>query len=149
MRISGYGITVDLPATWEGRIYKRAEGLPILHAGTFALPADDGDFGSGAVASMGASDAFAALLEYDPTLAYTGIFASDGLPLPIRGIDASPKALQRLIRGRTAVQRFFTQSGRAFCLYVVLPAGPLLAGLVSQANQILRTIAIDPPGGHP
>jgi hypothetical protein len=149
VKISGYGITVELPATWEGRIYKRPEGFPILHAGTFALPAEDGDFGSGAVASMGSSDAFAALLEYDPTLAYTGIFAPNGFPLPLRGSDASPKAMQRIVRGRTAVQRFFTESGRAFCLYAVFPAGARLVSLVAHANRILQTITIDPPGEQP
>src|SRR5207247_10659109 len=115
-RLSNYGITVDLPATWEGRIYRRPQGFPILQAATFPLPLEDGDFGSGAVASMGSSDTFAALLEYDPELAFTGIFGPSGLPLPLRAGDASPKALQRLLPKRTAIQRFFTESGRAFCL---------------------------------
>src|SRR5206468_10250400 len=83
MRLSNYGITVDLPATWEGRIYRRPQGFPILQAATFPLPLEDGDFGSGAVASMGSSDTFAALLEYDPELSFTGIFGPSCLPLPL------------------------------------------------------------------
>ena len=53
---------MDLPAGWEGRIYRRTLGYPIAHAGSFALPPHDGDFGSGAIVAMGPTDAFAALL---------------------------------------------------------------------------------------
>lgn len=149
MNISGYGISLSLPTAWEGRIYQRPGGYPIVHVGSFALPGDDGDFGSGAVMAMGSEDAFAALLEYDPALAGTGIFAPPGLPLPIRAVDTDPNTLQRLIRGRTAVQRFFTQSGRAFCLYVVFPSNSRLRQMITEANHILGTIAIEPQGSLP
>jgi len=147
MKISGYGITLNLPQAWEGRIYQRPEGYPIAHAGSFALPSDDADFGSGAVIAMGPTDAFAALLEYDPVLAATGIFAPPGLPLPLRARDTNPKTLQRLVRGRTAVQRFFTQSGRAFCLYVVFSSNTWLHRTIAEANRILATVTIEPRGG--
>jgi len=147
MKISGYGIALDLPRTWEGRIYQRPEGYPIVHAGSFALPPDDADFGSGAIVAMGPTDAFAALLEYDPLLAATGIFAPPGLPLPLRAADTKPRTLQRLIRGRTAVQRFFTQSGRAFCLYAVFPHNAWLQRTIGEANRILQTVTIEPRGG--
>ena len=147
MKISGYGISLSLPTAWEGRIYQRPRGYPIVHAGSFALPADDADFGSGAIIAMGPTDAFAALLEYDPVLAATGIFAPPGLPLPLRAGDTNPKTLQRIVRGRTAVQRFFTQSGRAFCLYVVFPSNAWLQRMVGEANRILTTVTIEPRGG--
>jgi hypothetical protein len=147
MNISGYGISLSLPTAWEGRIYQRSHGYPIAHAGSFALPADDADFGSGAIIAMGPTDAFAALLEYDPVLAGTGIFAPLGLPLPLRAAEANPKTLQRIVRGRTAVQRFFTQSGRAFCLYVVFPSNAWLQRKVAEANRILATVTIEPRGG--
>ena len=146
MRISGHGIEMNLPAGWEGRIYRRPLGYPIAHAGSFALPPEDGDFGSAAIVAMGPSDAFAALLEYDPLLAGTGIFASPGIPLPLRAADTSPKTLQRQVRGRTAVQRFFTESGRAFCLYVVLPSNARLPRMIAEANRILSTVTIAPGG---
>jgi len=144
MKISGHGISLNLPSAWEGRIYQRPQGFPIVHAGSFALPADDADFGSGAIIAMGTTDVFAALLEYDPVLAGTGIFAPPGLPLPIRATETSPKTLQRLVRGRTAVQRFFTQSGRAFCLYVVFPSNAWLQRKIVDTNRILATVTIDP-----
>ena len=52
MKISGHGISLNLPAAWEGRIYQRPQGFPIVHAGSFALPADDADFGSGAIIAV-------------------------------------------------------------------------------------------------
>ena len=88
----------------DPRIYRRPEGLPILHTATFPLPQHDGDFGSGAIASMKPGDVFCALLEYDRDLAGTGLFAPPGLPLPVRAADASPAALQRMLPGRVGLQ---------------------------------------------
>jgi hypothetical protein len=142
MRISGHGIEVDLPNGWEGRIYRRPEGRPILHAASFALPADDGDFGGVAVAEMPSGGVFIALAEYDPDVLGTALFAPRGLPLPLRAADAHPRALQRLGRGRAGIQRFFTTRGRPFCLYVVIGSERLRAAGVDQANLVLGSLSI-------
>jgi hypothetical protein len=144
VRLSGHGIQVDLPAGWDGRIYRRAEGRPVLHTGTFPLPPHDADFGSSAAAAAGPDDTFAALVEYDVGLAGIGLFEPSGLPLPLRPGDFSPRALQRLLPGRAGVQRFFSSGDRAFCLYVVIgtpPAGPFDVG---PANRVLRTVVVTP-----
>ena len=52
MILRAHGMSVDLPDGWEGRIFRRRHGDPTLHAGTFALPQDDGEFGSRATAAM-------------------------------------------------------------------------------------------------
>jgi hypothetical protein len=142
MRLAGHGISVGLPRGWEARIYRRPEGLPILHTATFPLPPHDGDFGSGAIASMRPGDVFCALLEYDRDLAGTGLFAPPGLPLPVRAADASPAALQRMLPGRAGLQRFFTHAGRPFCLYVVVRSGK--GGPIDVANEVLASVTIDP-----
>jgi len=142
VRIAAHGLDVDLPPGWDGRIYRRHEGHPILHAGSFPLPKDDGDFGVRAVAAMGPSDVFLALLEYEAELADAGLFASHGIPFPLRAADVDPRALQRLQTGRAGVQRFFSAGRRAFCLYVVVGTGRGAAGPVDMANEVLRTLAI-------
>jgi hypothetical protein len=145
MRLSAYGIEVDLPSGWEGQIYRRpGGGRPILHAGSFALPAGDGDFGSLAVGALGAGSSFVALLEYDPALAGTGLFARRGMPLPLRVAEAHARAMPRAVAGRAAVQRFFTESGRAFCLYVVISAPAGASRAVREANTVLATVRIAP-----
>jgi hypothetical protein len=142
VRIEGYGIRVDLPDGWEGRIYRRPEGFPVLQLGNFALPALDGDFGSQAAREMGRGTAFAAMPEYDPALAGVGLFQPQGLPLPVRMADASPKAMPRMLPERAGIQRFFTESGRAFCLYVVLRATSNPRHLVQAFNRVLETIQV-------
>lgn len=99
---------------WRGEVPN-----PVLHLANFALPPGRGDFGTGAVERMGTPHVFVSLFEYDPAEAGRPLFADRGLPRP-RAHDFAPNALQRRLPGQAGVQRFFTERGRAFCLYVVL-----------------------------
>jgi hypothetical protein len=146
LTIAGYGISIDLPAGWEGLIYRRKDAHPILHAGSFALPGGDGDFGTGAIDAMGPGDVFVALLEYDGALGGYGLFGTQGIPIPVRTGELSPRAFPRIVRGRVAVQKFFTDQDRAFCLYFVAAATDGLPprAAVRSANRILRTLQIYP-----
>jgi hypothetical protein len=147
MEISGYGIRVDLPAGWEGRLYKRLEGDPTLHAGTFPLPPEDGDFGGLAISSMAGDAAFLVLTEYDRELAGRGLFAPSGHPTALSETDLDPRALQRTRPGLLGVQRFFTEGARAFCLYVVVGSRPSPGAVLAKANEVLRTLSIGPTVG--
>lgn len=132
MRIAAHGLGADLPDGWEGAI--RAErddqlgaasaaggvAFPVAHLGSFALPDDRGDFGSGAVDLMSSGDDFVALLEYGPEEVGSALFSGDGLPRRLDPRRFSNRALQRTLRGQAGLQEFFTHAGRAFCLYVVL-----------------------------
>ena len=144
MRISGFGIAVDLPTGWEGTIYRRPHGRPILHAGDFALPPNDADFGTTAIEAMGPAGAFAVLAEYDPALAGQGLFSRVDTPWPVRPDAPHPRALQRLLPGRAGLQRFFTASDRAFCLYLVIGTASGPDGPVHRANRVLATVRIEP-----
>jgi hypothetical protein len=146
MRIAGHGIEVELPSGWEGRVYRRPEGRPILHAATFALPADDGDFGALAVSAMPSRGVFIALAEYDPDVLGDPLFAHQGVPLPLRAADAHPRALQRLVPNRAGLQRFFTSEGRPFCLYVVIGSDPARDAEMARANAILGSLALTRQG---
>jgi hypothetical protein len=143
VRLARHGIGIDLPGGWEGRIYRRPEGNPILHAANFALPARDGDFGTGATKDMPDGGVLVVLAEFDPALAGTGLFEPHGLPLPLRGADASRKAMARMVPNRSAIQRFFTASGRAFTVYVVAVIEPSTDHLVRHASDILLTVTIE------
>ena len=52
----------------------------VLHAGTFPLPRDRGDYGSGAVDVMGPDDVFVSLLEQGPDAVGTRLYRRKGLP---------------------------------------------------------------------
>ena len=55
----------------------------------------------------------------------------------------SPNALQKTIRGQAGCQRWFTESGRPFCLYVVLGGYDRATQLVPQANTAVRSIRVE------
>jgi hypothetical protein len=124
MRLEAYGIAIELPRGWDGRIYRRPGADPTLHAANFALPSDDADFGSGALAHMPEHGAFFALKEYAawPHLRPgVGLYASRSIALPLNESDFNPRALQVGRLRQAGYQHFFTAPGeRPFCLYAVV-----------------------------
>lgn len=149
MRLSHLGLGVDLPAGWDGRIYRRTPAAtgevthPVLHAANFALPEERGDFGSGAVDLMRAQHAFVALVEYDAESARTPLFARPGFPLRLTADAFAPNQLQRALPGQAGVQRFFSERGRAFCLYVVVGTYLARATVLPPVNALLSTLQVD------
>jgi hypothetical protein len=124
MKLAAYGISLELPRGWDGRIYRRHDASPTLHAANFQLPEDDADFGSGATGRMPPGGIFLALKEYaaGPRLRPgAGLYASRSLPLPLQRRLFHPRALQVQRPGQAGFQHFFTAAGRRpFCLYAVL-----------------------------
>ena len=125
MILSKDGISVDLPAGWEGRAFVPAApppalNFPILHGASFAMVPDDSSFAGRLTAAMGRRDAMFSIVEYDPRLAGDALFREHGLPLRVSPGDVHPMAMQVPRRGQGGAQRFFSASGRAFCLYVVV-----------------------------
>jgi hypothetical protein len=145
VRIKGYGIAVDVPPGWDAKIYRRDDpaAQPNLHAANFPLPPEDGDFGSGALSTMGPGGIFMALGEYIHDVAGQGMFAPQGLPLPIHGSDLSPGTLQRRLPGQAGMQRFFTVGARPFGLYLVVGLQPDPAHLMALANQVLASLSVE------
>jgi len=159
--IRAHGIDVSLPAGWDGLITQRADepaaafsrsgvsptplrSYPVVHLANFGLPAERGDFGSGAVELMGDRDVFVVLFEYEHAAAGTALFRARGLPTALAARDFNPATLRRGIAGQSAHQAFFQDGGRAFCLYVVLGAHARRAALVPLVNRVLGTVRITP-----
>jgi hypothetical protein len=147
--LTGHGLTAHLPRGWEGSIHLRdplpgESTHPVLHAGSFPLPAPSrrGDFGSGAVERMTVFDAFVVLLEYHPSSAGTPLFARQGMPSRLDPDSFSTAILQRQIRGQAGTQAFFSQHGRAFCLYAVVGSYRNRVRLARGVNTVLEGIRI-------
>lgn len=146
MRVARHGLAVDPPPGWDVRIYRRAADIPgatthaVLHAANFALPANRGDFGSGAVEVMGPRHVLVVLFEYGADSAGTSLFAKRPRPLAFGPEDFRPNQLQRTIPGQAGTQAFFAENGRAFCLYVVLGSHHNRAGLVPLVNSAVGAI---------
>lgn len=150
MRLRGHGMAVEVPSGWEARIARRtpeagapgAVQRPVLHLATVPLPEDRGDFGGGVTGQLGPDDVFVSLFEYGPEAASTPLFATRRRPAPTAA-DFSPSGLQRSIPGQSGNQWFFQESGRAFCLYVVLGSHARRAALVSTVRSMIDTLELD------
>lgn len=157
-RLDAHGLSCVVPAGWDVRITRRAESTvpvpasdlpmggyvhPVLHAATSALPESRGDYGSGHVERMTARDVFVCLAEFDAEAGATAMF-SDGLPRRLRSAEFHPDAQQRVIAGMCGSQRFVTESGRSFCLYVVLGSWPGRRSLVPLVNDFLAGVEVHP-----
>lgn len=156
MRIAAHGLAIDAPQGWDARIsggrpeqvIAGSDGVsqptahPTLHTANFALPEERGDFGSGAVELMGSAHALVALVEYHPDAAGTALFSTSGLPRRLSVDVFSPQQLQRTIAGQAGSQHFFSDKGRAFCLYVVMGSFTNRAALISQVNAVLQGLEI-------
>ena len=163
--MTAMGVSVGLPPGWDGRIYRRPAPPPpaapagtagtvgpgasaatthaVTHAANFPLPDDAGDFGSAAVEIMGPDHVLLVLFEYHPDSSLTPLFESEGLPTSLAPERFSPSSLQRPLPGQAGAQVFFSASGRAFCLYVVLGSYQRRHHLVSLVNAVLPTLEIE------
>ncbi len=147
--LRAYGIEAPLPDGFEGRIFVRptigAEiTYPVAHFSTFALPAEVGDFGGGAVNLMGSNDIFATLFEYGPESLGKPLFARQGMPRSLDAGDFRPYVLRRGLGGQSGTQWFFTEAGRPFTLYIVLGSHAQRAVLVPRVNSLIGSMAVNP-----
>jgi hypothetical protein len=166
--LTGYGVSARLPTGWEGRVYRRPtpgaaqaaaadaganqtatgwlgdQTLPVMHLAKFALPADRGDFGSGAVELMGPTNVFLALLDYGPACLGGALFSSAGIPRPNPQLF-DPNGLQRQLPGQAGYQAFFTEAGRPMCLYVVIGSVRSAGTLCPQVDLVLDGVAVEAP----
>jgi len=157
-----HGLAADPPAGWHVAVSRRpgaqpstlaerrvapAAALdedvtrPVLHACTRPLPADRGDFGSGVVDLLGPDDVFVALVDYGSEVADVGLFANQGMPR-LAPSQFGPNRLQRPLPGLSASQHFFSEGGRAFCLFTVLGSHARRMASVQRAVALVRTVRI-------
>jgi hypothetical protein len=118
--------------------------FPVVHVSSVPIPNDAADYGSDVVETLGPTDAFVVLKEFEPSDAAQALFALEGMPRALTGDDFDPTALQRRLSGQAGRQVFFHEGGRAFCLYVVLGDYNRRYELVEGVNAVLAGIRIDP-----
>ncbi len=161
--LSAHGLAVDVPPTWEGRIFARpttgqagalayegppapdgAQTYPLIQVSSIPMPDDVGDYGSGVVERLTTADLFIVIKEFSPASATTPMFRRRGMPLPLDPGEFSPNALQRTLPGQAGIQVFFNEQGGAYCLYVVLGSFVRRDELAAQASALLSTVRFTP-----
>jgi hypothetical protein len=162
--IAAEDVGIELPAGWDGRVRRRPrnelpvgdvaiellgtplrEHLVTAHAANFALPADDGDFGTGATSAMPRRGVFTSLVEFQPgggLVPGVGLYAAAGIPGPLAPRDFDSSSMLRALPGQAGVQRFFTAAGRPFCLYAVVGSHRDAPVLIPQINALLAAVQI-------
>ena len=152
--LNGHGLSIEVPPRWEGRIFTPdlpapALNLPILHLTDTILSMQRSTFAPELAARAGPSGALVALVEFEGRLADRGLYAAQGLALPLRRDGFDPHALQLPDPSQEGHQRFFSQGGRAFCLYVVLGIGPGADARLRTVNGALATLTVTPGKARP
>jgi hypothetical protein len=146
-RIAAHRLALGLRPGWEGRILRRAtqvddeQTYAVIHLATFAMPEQRGDFGAGVTELMRTEDVFVTLFEYGPESVGTPMFEERGIPT-ITADMFSNRQLQRPISGQVGCQLFFTESDRAFCLYIVVGARGHVPDVIDEINAALRLLEI-------
>ena len=159
-QLSDSGLRVTLPSGWDGAIRPAGASGPaaearaadagdepahgfgvVLHAASFALPSERGDYGSGAVEVMSGSDVLVCLLEHPPEDLDTPLFRRRGRP-QLTTSSFSPQTMQRALPGMAGAQHFFQEAGRPFCLYVVVGSFRTRGPLVRTADNVVSSIDI-------
>lgn len=142
------GVTLGLPPGWEAEVDGGAGNpeagtlslrTPRIHLANFALPAERGDFGSGAVERMTSGDVLICILEEAADAIGTRLFDHEGMP-SLAVDDFAPDGMQRPIRGQSGAQKFFHVHGRAFALYAVMGSHLSRSALIDEVNAVLAAI---------
>jgi hypothetical protein len=120
-----------------------AENHPVVRLANFALPLTRNTYAEDVAEGLREGQVVASLAEFSPTLADKGLYAPRGVP-QVEPDDLDPRAVQRQAPGRAGLQRFFSEHGRAFSLYVVARRGPGLDRAMHELTAQLRGLTVAP-----
>ena len=153
--LAAHGVSMDVPAGWEAELSTQPDPavldvglkspprpLVVVHAANFSLPAERGDYGSGAVEIMDRNGIFAALIEFDRASATSKLFSHEGFPTRLEPADFAPDQLHLSLPGQAGLQQFFHVGSRAFCLYAVIGSYARRRLLVPELNRLLSTMSV-------
>jgi hypothetical protein len=121
--LSAHGVRIELPAGWSGRVFSRSGQAATIHAGSFPVSLNDGEFGDRSTGRMPEGGAFLALTEYLPGGGLepgVGLFAPSRPRRPLDPTSFSKRKLAHSRPGQLGMQHFFTAGRRPFCLYLVI-----------------------------
>lgn len=148
MTLEGFGLSIELPDGWNGRIYTETEGpdapnCSILQAATVSIPSYDDCILTAARQLFGSNDASVMLFEtpggrpgFDTLYPVTTLLAL--------GPSHYMPVWQGITPGQATFVRRLRLNGRYFQLQAVFGSSPTVTQL-SQVNQVLSTLQVGTP----
>jgi hypothetical protein len=139
--ISGYGLSIDLPAAWEGRIYENDTGLRVVRAASFRLVENDDDVGSKSQKRIGEDGIHIAIwywADWPPPGQDTAFLAAT-LPVQIDRSDFG--GFEGSVAAATAM-RAVTIDGHLLQLVVSFGRTDPTDEAMGDANKVLASFAI-------
>jgi len=146
--LRGHRLALSVHDGWEARIWMPdlpppAENHPVVRLANFALPLTKDTYAEDVADGLRPGRVVASLAEFSPALADRGLYAPEGVP--VMGVaDLDPRAVQRQAPGRAGLQRFFSEHGRAFSLYVIARSGPGLDRAMGELSLQLEGLVVEP-----
>lgn len=148
MQINGYGLSLEAPEGWYGRIYQRDAApdeitRPIIHVSNAPLSSlQDDDTLAGTMNSMGANGVTIAIYEFEmppggnPALGFGDVLAGPNVrPEDNERIQNVPENFGTFVRR-------IRSGGRYFLIRVVFGSEQAPARLFAQVNQTLGTFRV-------
>ena len=145
MILTAAGLVVQVPPGWDAELSGNPTvGHPsLLHMANAPLPPGRSDFGGHPLEALPSTGVFLALLESQASEAGVGLFRRRGIPAVVPA-EFSTAKLNKAAPGLVATQRFFTEAGRAFCLYAVIASDARVSSGTSLLNKGIAAITVEP-----
>jgi hypothetical protein len=142
--LSAYGITVDLPRGWSGRIVVGSHRLPVLHAAHHRLPAGDSDWGD-LEQQEGIPGVYLNVQELTRAPAGAG-----SLPVAFSKSDIRAGDLQnaRVYPNELYARRTVIAGGHGYQVTAIF-GRKASDSRISEANAVLTTLRLTPSGVTP
>jgi hypothetical protein len=151
--VEGYGLGIQLPEGWDGRI-RGPVGTsfgPHLHAANFELPEPDDDVASLASGEMSPDQVTIVVIDVTTALARDVTGPEDPYPpaeLPVRiRADDFTDRVEAVDPDHAFARRLFTVADRSLELRVEFGEDPAPEALLAEANEVLASLTVEPLAG--
>ena len=146
--VTRYGLAIDVPSGWDGRISRGA-----VHLASFDLHRDDVGWPGDATQRMAANDLLLVLFEHEfgPDEAREAhLFPELEEPLRLAADDFErPEPGTSRYEDHGFARRWFSASGRSFVLFAESGKRPPSPPALEDLNAALRTLRIEPGDFYP
>ena len=137
-RLTGVGLSVEVPRGWYGRVAKQGSPLPgaaIVYLASFPLPAGDDVAATRAERALGPNDVLLIVSETQRNQA----------------LPAQPRRINLDVRGASVgrhavVDQYFLASGRAFALHATFGSRPPQKRLIARIDVALASLQVERRG---